>query len=205
MILGPSATYGSSERRPKLDDGRTGLVLRREQNLTVVAGAQDSNPHESDETSEPPFKRRIVDQRVDFIFSPYNVRLTISYERYQYSVSRDGNLKHLPLCPNLEKILQGQSQNDSASESDFSLSSIDTNLKPPSYTKAVSKIHIGDQYMYKGESVMEVSSITRQETDVKFDCRCVGGVGFNRKSPKESLVIQRTDAEELLKDILSFA
>ena len=199
MILGPNSTYGFSERRPTLKDGPNGIPLRDGHNLAVVASSVPQN------SEERPFKMRTVEPRVDFTFSPYNVRLTVGYQRYRYSLKSDGGLEENPPCPNLSRLLRGEFLWESSSSSSSDTES-DTNLETEEEKKATKQIRIGAQFLHQDDTVMEIVSITRGDGLPDFHCRCVAGAAFQTNhSVDNQMEFIRSDPIQLLADIKSFA
>ena len=200
MILGPGSTYGFSERRPTLKDGSDGLVIKRGQNMTVVA----PSPQDS-QTTERPFKRRTYEPRVDFTFSPYSVRLTVGYQRFNYAIKKDGSMEESPPCPNLKRLLDGHTLDDCSSSS--SESELDVDNQGDDINEALNVIQIGSQFLFHGHSVMEVTKITKKEQSQHvFTCRCVGGSKFLLDEPVDKQwSYDRNDTLQLLDDITLFS
>ena len=94
-FLGFAAVYGSSEVRPTLKDGTAGVTLKRGHFLTVIRGSKE----------KPEFKRRCLDQRIDIVFSPFQVKVSVNFERYRYDKSRGGKFKVDPPTDHLESVL----------------------------------------------------------------------------------------------------
>ena len=203
LILGPGSTYGFTERRPTLQDGPQGLLLKRGHNLNVVAGTAP----QGQANEERPFKRRSYENRVDFTFSPYNVRLTVGYQRYVYHLKQDGELRTTPPCPNLKRMLEGDVLYDSTSDDDRKSSEDEDDNHVDEYQQALVQIKIGAQYLHNGDSVMEVESVSvPTDGPASFTCRCVAGSRFLYKETSEKqLSIVREDIIKLLQDIKSFA
>ena len=82
-LLGLAATYGSSKIRPTLKDAPHGLPLKRGHSLTVVKGKENSPPPDDNDSSDgqPIFSKRSSEQRVDFHFLQFNVRVTVGFQR----------------------------------------------------------------------------------------------------------------------------
>ena len=106
QFLGIAAVYGSTEARPTLTEGDSAQQLKRGHTLTVVRGQEESE-------SPQEFKRRSKQQRIDFIFSPHQVRVTVAFEKYHYDTLRsNGSLKHAAPTPHLQGILTGTGYKD---------------------------------------------------------------------------------------------
>ena len=100
-FLGISAIYGSTEARPTLSDGDRGMSLKRGHTLTVVRGQEEAE-------SPQEFKRRSKQQRVDFMFSPNQVRVTVAFEKYTYdTIGTSDQLKRDAPTRHLQAILTG--------------------------------------------------------------------------------------------------
>ena len=118
-LLGIASVYGSSEHRPTLADGKHGRPLKRGHFLTVVKGK------EKDDVEDHTFKRRSMSQRVDLCFSPYQVKVTVGFERYRYDHDHKGRLKSTPPTRHLQAVLacsayEPEAELDSCSVSDES-------------------------------------------------------------------------------------
>ena len=98
-LLGIGAVYGSSEARPTLGDGKAGRPLKRGHFLTVVKGGepQDGPPNK--------LQRRTLKQRVDLSFSPFAVKVTVSFERYHYDSKKDGTIINAPPTEHFKSLL----------------------------------------------------------------------------------------------------
>ena len=202
QIFGPSATYGSSERRPTLADGPQGLTLKRGHQLTVVRG----QPPNTD-TEESKFKRRCTEQRIDVTFSPYNVRVTACFERFVYNINDDGSLRDPAPCENLQAILNGKPPSRSIKHGKINDSTDDeTSSSDDTHEDSLSTpIYIGDQFMTHG-TVWEVTEIERCKTPATCTCRAIAGVQFDTARPKNQQdQIERQDLAQVAKDIQDFA
>ena len=105
QFLGLGGVYGSPETRPTLAESKHGHTLKRGHSLTLVQASKQDD--------ETPFKRRSKQQRVDLMFSPTQVRVTVAYSRYTFDTFRStGRLKHDPPTPHLQAILSKQKYNE---------------------------------------------------------------------------------------------
>ena len=226
-IFGPSSTYGSSEKRPNLSDGSTGTTLKRGHHLSVISG------HVNDNAEDEKFKRRSKEQRVDLCFSPFNVRVTVGYERYVYSLRACGSLKRPSHCPTLNTILRGQSpqtcsdtlqpikpsspptdpssetgkdSHDNPDESEEAEESPSDECNPPVlHPPALQNIQLGDQFL-DGQTVYEVVTVNKTASTPVCTCRAVAGKHYDKHRPAEEQdTMERKDIVQLLIDIHDFA
>ena len=97
-MLGFAAVYGSSKVRPTLQDGDAGVTLKRGHFMTVIKGSQTACE----------FKRRCYEQRIDVVFSPFQVRVTANFQRFRYDRSRSGQFRTTPPTDHLDCVLRAK-------------------------------------------------------------------------------------------------
>ena len=188
-VLGFSATYGTSERRPTLKDGTAGLSLKRGHFLTLVKGLSEDEP-------VPPFKKRTTQQRVDISFSKLNFKVVAGFERYRYDVLRSGGLRVPPPTNHLAQVLSGSLATIPDNES---CCSVELDLNEDNKT-LIQRRHVlvGDLFFRYGHT-FEVIEVLPDKEPPQIRTRIMSGRMFDKSKSKEE---QPTGIIRDVKDVI---